>query len=96
MPSEKASMSAPVHAVVMPCECATWGRDNFGAILHLEHHPNCEHYRPEPEVRELLQRLIDGIESWASDEDGVHPDCWDAYVKACGACGQCGRPKSSA
>lgn len=84
------------HAVVMPCDCATWGRDNLGAILHLEHHPNCERYRPEPEIRDLLQRLIDGIESWASDEDGVHPDCWDAYVKACGACGQWSRPRASA
>ena len=96
MSSEKTTMNAPVHAVVMPCDCSTWGRDNLGAILHLEHHPSCERYRPEPEIRELLQRLIDGIESWAADEDGVHPDCWDAYVKACAACGQWNRPKESA
>ena len=78
------------------CRCKTWGRDNSGCALFLEHHPRCDKYKPEPEVRELLQRLIDGIESWASEEDGVHPDCWDAYVKACNACGQWNRPQPSA
>ena len=87
---------APVDAVVMPCECATWGRDNHGATLHLEHHPNCERYRPEPEIRQLLLRLIDGIETWASDEDGVHPDCWEAYKAACSSVGQWDRVKESA
>jgi hypothetical protein len=74
------------------CECATWGRDNQSAALILSHHTACPNYSPELEVRELLQNLLDGIEAWASDEDGVHPDCWDAYVKACGACGQQNRP----
>ena len=58
--------------------------------------PNCERYRPEPEIRELLQRLIDGIESWAADEDGVHPDCWEAYKAACAVVGQWDRVKESA
>jgi hypothetical protein len=31
---------------------------------------------------ELLKQLTVGIESWAKDEDGVHPDVWNAYVKA--------------
>jgi len=73
---------------MIPCECLTWGRDNHGALLHLEHHPHCEHYRPEPEIRALLLRLIEGIESWAQDEDGVHPDCWEAYRDACCVVGQ--------
>ena len=76
------------------CECDNWGRDSKAATLYLSHHPHCKRYQPEPEMRELLEELIDGIESWASDEDGVHPDCWDAYVRACGVCGQWGRPKA--
>jgi hypothetical protein len=88
MQSENTPMSAPVDAAVMPCECLTWGRYNHGTILHLDHHPNCKLYRPEPEIRELLLRLIDGIEAWASDEDGVHPDCWEPYKAACAAVGQ--------
>jgi len=78
------------------CRCYTWGRDNNGSLLFLSHHPRCEKYKPESEVRELLQRLLEGIELWANDEDGVHPDCWDAYVKACHACGQWNRPQPPA
>ena len=78
------------------CECATWARDNHGSTLHLQHHPDCEWYRPEPEIRQLLLRLIEGIELWAADEDGVHPDCWDAYKSACAAVGQWDRVKDSA
>lgn len=40
------------------------------------------------EVRALLDSLIKGIESWAEDEDGVHPDCWQAYLAACSATGR--------
>lgn len=88
MKSKKTQMIYHVHAVVIPCDCATCGRDNHGAILHLDHHQNCERYQPEQEIRELLQSLINGIESWSNDEYGVHKDCWDAYVKACSVCDQ--------
>jgi len=77
-----------IERKTMKCECETWGRDNNGAILYLEHHPNCQQYKPEQQVRDLLLRLIDGIESWASEEDGVHPDCWEAYKSACTTVGQ--------
>jgi hypothetical protein len=70
------------------CECVTYGRSNDTAILFLAHHPNCKQYRPEREIRTLLLRLIEGIEAWANDEDGVHPDCWEAYVAALNAVGQ--------
>ena len=66
----------------MSCECKTWARVG-GDLLWLSHHPNCDRYKPEPEVRRLLLRLIEGIEEWANDEDGVHPMCWDAYREAC-------------
>ena len=29
-----------------------------------------------------MAALIKGIECWAADEDGVHPDAWDAYCQA--------------
>ena len=76
------------NETMIECECTTWGRDNHGAMLLLAHHPNCTRYRPETEIRELLLSLIEGIESWAAAEDGVHPDCWEAYVKACNVCGR--------
>lgn len=77
------------------CECRTWGRCGAASELILKHHPECEHYRPEPEIRQLLSDLIDGIESWASDEDGVHSDCWSAYVAACNAVGEYSRPSTT-
>ncbi len=76
------------------CECASWGRDSLAAMLHLPHHPNCAKYKPEKPVRALLLRLIAGIETWASDEDGVHADCWDAYKDACAVVGMRDRPPS--
>ena len=85
--------STPVQAGVTPCKCAMWGRDNSGTQLYLTHHPNCDQYHPEEEIRELLQQLIKGIEAWAADEDGVHPDCWEAYRRACDVCGQWGRSR---
>ena len=74
------------------CDCQTLGRDNQ-APLFLSHHPNCEHYDPDPEIRELLLALVDGIETWAADEDGIHSECWDAYVKACSVVGLSHRPE---
>ena len=31
---------------------------------------------------EIITSLVSGIESWASDEDGVPEGCWEAYWKA--------------
>ena len=39
-------------------------------------------YNPGGDAREIITALIKGIESWASDEDGIHPDCREAYKKA--------------
>ena len=81
-------------AMLSDCECSNWGRDSLAAMLHLPHHPNCPKYSPEQPVRELLLQLIDGIEAWAADEDGVHSECWDAYVGACAAVGMWDRPST--
>ena len=96
MSPENALSSAPRSSCcsVADCECATWGRNSLAAMLHLPHHPNCPKYMPEMPVRELLLRLIDGIEAWAGDEDGVHSDCWDAYKEACSVVGMWDRPSN--
>lgn len=36
--------------------------------------------QPDPKI--LISNLVKSIELWAADEDGVHPDAWDAYVNA--------------
>ena len=66
---------------VSDCECKTWCRES--SLLMTEHHPRCKHYAPEAEARKVIEHLIAGIESWAHDEDGIHPGCWEAYQAAC-------------
>ena len=34
------------------------------------------------DAMEIITALVRGIELWASDEDGVHEGCWEAYQKA--------------
>jgi hypothetical protein len=63
------------------CKCKNWVRDDMPLIT--EHHPKCKHYYLEGEARQIIEGLVKGILAWAADEDGVHPDCWDAYVKGC-------------
>lgn len=29
--------------------------------------------------RKLMVNLLLGVEKWAQDEDGIHPDVWEAY-----------------
>ncbi len=67
--------------------CGDWADDGF---LKLNHHHNCSRYNEthRMDVRVLLGELCKGIENWANDEDGVHPDCWDAYRNAKLAIGQ--------
>jgi len=62
------------------CECSKWAIDS--EIIMKEHHPNCSKYNLEQDMVSLIRRLLEGIEHWAADEDGVHPDCWDAYSEA--------------
>ena len=41
----------------------------------------------ETELQAALQALVDGVEIWAGQEEGVHPDCWTAYCRACALLG---------
>ncbi len=60
--------------------CKNWCRDGSTPIT--EHHKRCPNYNPESDSIILVSELIRGIEAWASDEDGVHPKAWDAYLHA--------------
>jgi len=61
------------------CECNYWARTDG---LLAEHHPNCKHYDPVGDAQKIIVALLLGIEAWAADEDGVHPDCLEAYENA--------------
>jgi hypothetical protein len=62
------------------CECKTWCSDGRPPLT--EHHRNCPKRNLEAESVALVSALIKGIENWSADEDGVHPDAWDAYCRA--------------
>ena len=69
------------------CECFTWARTDKGMFL-TEHHPNCKNYDPVKDAKEIISNLLAGVEEWANDEDGVHPECWEAYKRAKYSLGQ--------
>jgi hypothetical protein len=60
------------------CECQAWATD---AMLPGGHHYGCDKFDAKPTLA-LLRRLVDGINFWASLEDGVCSEVWDAYVEA--------------
>jgi len=63
------------------CECHTLTRA-YSSDIYTNHHQNCEHYDLNGDVVRIITNLIDGINSWAKDEDGIHPECWEAYKSA--------------
>ena len=71
--------------------CAEWAHQ--GNDLFLSHHRDCPNYNPEADIKKLLLDLISGIEAWAADEDGLHPEIEKAYVAACCTVGQFKKPK---
>lgn len=61
--------------------CSCDGRTHYGSFpLFVPHFSDCVHFGPT--LRDLLEALVRGIETWSSEEDGVHPDCWSAYERA--------------
>lgn len=47
------------------------------------HHENCPR-RPNAlgKALELIMKLANGMECWAKDNGGIHPDAWEAYRQA--------------
>lgn len=64
----------------MLCECNNQART--GQLLLTSHHPNCPKYDVTGDAYNVIESLLKGIDSWATDEDGVHPDAWAPYCKA--------------
>jgi len=64
----------------LKCECENWCSHGIPPIL--KHHHKCPKYSPVGEMLEIITDLVWGIQYWASDEDGVHPECWKAYSRA--------------
>ena len=60
--------------------CRDWCSD--GRLPLTEHHPKCAHYNLEADSVAIVRALTNGIEDWASEEDGVHPPLWEAYCRA--------------
>lgn len=74
----------------LSCECAGWGGQWFLLNLHHDECPNAIHNHEL--IRGLIEGLLDGMDEWASDEDGIHPEAVKAYNRACDAMG---RPRAT-
>ncbi len=72
----------------MECEygCENWASN--GMLPLLSHHSKCPNYNPTSELIKIVTDLLKGIESWASGEDGIPDECFDAYKRAKVAMGQ--------
>ena len=65
------------------CDCNTWCDNDLRYRLLTGHHQRCTNAAPIlDKAIELIAELAKGMECWASDEDGIHPDAWEAYQKA--------------
>ena len=65
------------------CECSQWAEVRGEHRMLTGHHKNC-HRSPDPlgKALALIAKLARGMECWAADEDGIHPDAWEAYRRA--------------
>lgn len=72
----------------VPDETAAW-RWN-GSIWEHHHGGQSGHFPAirKGDLQSAFKALIVGVERWASDEDGVHPECWNAYKEAKAQIGQ--------
>jgi hypothetical protein len=69
--------------MIPDCDCATWASESVQVdMLGNGHHHRCQHFKPDEGAMELLTQLVEGIEYWASQEDGVPEELWDAYARA--------------
>ena len=76
------------------CECKNWARTT--QLLFTTHHRNCPKYTSsikgaEAECYNIIVWLLDGVQAWANDEDGIHPECYEAFKRAACFVGQPGR-----
>jgi hypothetical protein len=61
------------------CECTSWARD--GGLFLTTHHRNCEKYEDGREISDVVRALLDDIEQWASEEDGIPESVYGNYSR---------------
>ena len=65
------------------CECTNWATLNLRHQLLTGHHEWCPHSPSALTAAvELIAEMAHGMERWAADEDGIHPDAWKSYIQA--------------
>jgi len=68
------------------CKCADWCDATLAERqirILTGHHADCRRDgSPLDAALALINRLAKGIEAWAADEDGVHPEVWESYRQA--------------
>jgi hypothetical protein len=67
------------------CKCNDLTSRDIRFALLTGHTETCPHVDPAMVFRsavEIIDRLVTGMQAWAQDEDGIHPEAWAAYQKA--------------
>lgn len=68
------------------CECKDWASDDVRFANMFGHHASCcarpSQLKQFRMMLDIIKSLTQGMEAWAHDEDGIHPDAWEAYKKA--------------
>lgn len=72
-----------MEITMIECDCKDWAVSDMQALmLGNGHNPNCERFVSGAGAVALLKELVEGIKFWASQEDGVPEELWEAYKKA--------------
>lgn len=80
---DRTPVSDQTGSTTMQCDCLTWGSENImHSLLGNGHHERCPHHVPHVGALDIIRDLVRGMEEWAHDEDGVHPEAWKAYQQA--------------
>lgn len=89
----KTEVNPMEHAALWQCECGAvanaahgdWrfnGKDWEHSHGYPVGHVVASKLETTTDPERLIRDLLKGIQGWSADEDGVHPECWDAYKRA--------------
>lgn len=71
------------------CECQNWCDVRPDIRMITGHHGACPKRGSIVKgAQAIIAALVKGMENWAADEDGIHPDAWEAYKRGKAAIGQ--------
>jgi len=72
--------------IMKECECKDWASNDVRFVNMYGHHASCcarpSQLKQFRMMLDIIKSLTDGMEAWSKDEDGIHPDTWEAYKKA--------------